>query len=291
MYSFSPSNVLKVETDIAAYMNNETYYHYFNRAMLMLTAMFKWKGLPEKIPSRFIEKCLFDYGVCAFVNDENLGQIVTKCTQSSDLNLYDESVAWKCYSNNGYNEIFEDEEINIIRNNAYCIPTQFLLHHHLRRIFDLERTIDKNLWYQRNLGVLKSTEDARLTLENIMKDYDENKYIVFGSKKLDLMNSLEMLKFDIPYVGLQLEQHKEIKWNDFLNMFGINTVNTQKKERLISDEANANNQMIEINVDVMLEQRQEAAEEINKRYGLNITVEMRHNINDTLSKENKEDDE
>ncbi|CUU51225.1 hypothetical protein [Clostridium beijerinckii] len=291
MYGFSPSQVLKVEMNVENYMNNETYYHYFNRIMLMLTSLFKWENLPNNIPERFIEKTLFNEGVCAFINDNEYGQIITQCTQGSEVNLYNEPIAWECFSVNGYRKTFQSDELSIIRNNKYSIPTQYLIHHHLKRLYDLERTIDKNLWYQRRLAILKGTEDSRLTLENIMKDYDENKFLIFGSKKLDLMNNLEMLNFNIQYTGLEMEQHKEIKWNDLLNMFGINTVNTQKRERLISDEANANNQMIEINVDVMLEERELAAKAINEKYGTNIKVSIRHNMNDTLNKENKEDDE
>jgi hypothetical protein len=286
MYGFSPSNVLKVEMNVENYMNNETYYHYFNRIMLMLTSMFKWENLPNNIPERFIEKTLFNEGVCAFIDDEIYGQIVTQCTQSNDVNLYNEPTSWECYSVNGYKETYQTDEIEIIRNNKYSIPTQYLIHHHLKRMYDLERTIDKNLWYQRRLALLKSTEDARLTMENIMKDYDENKFLIFGSPKLNLMESLEMLNFNVPYIGLDLEHHKEIKWNDLLNMFGINTVNSQKRERLISDEANANNQMVELNIDVMLSEREDAAKRINEKYGTDIKVSVRKKID-----EYKEDDE
>ena len=60
-----------------------------------------------------------------------------------------------------------------------------------------------------------------------------------------------------------------------MTFFGINNTNTEKRERLITDEVNANNEVISINAEAMLLTRQEAANAINKLYGLNVTVKMR----------------
>ncbi|MBO5713125.1 MAG: hypothetical protein J6R88_02845, partial [Clostridia bacterium] len=54
-----------------------------------------------------------------------------------------------------------------------------------------------------------------------------------------------------------------------------NNANTDKKERLITDEANANNQFIDSCTEMFLESRQRAVDEINKKFGTNITVELR----------------
>lgn len=54
---------------------------------------------------------------------------------------------------------------------------------------------------------------------------------------------------------------------------GINNENYEKKERMIRDEVNANNQLIQYNFNVALETRQEALEKVNKMFGTNITIE------------------
>ena len=56
---------------------------------------------------------------------------------------------------------------------------------------------------------------------------------------------------------------------------GINNNNTDKKERLLVDEVNANNEFILVNIDHMYEERKKACEEINRKFGLNITVNRR----------------
>jgi len=281
----SPKNAMKViETDQASYLTSETYLHYYERLMLMCTSMFVWEGLPPSIPERFIEKSLFDYGIISFLEDDKVGLMVAKCTQFDQLNIYDEPIGWNCFSNNGYWKNYKNDEIEIIRNNKYSIPTSQLIQHHLNRIFNIERTIDSNLYQQRKLAIIKTSESQRLATENLMKKYDEHGYTVIANDKLK-MAEIEVLNFNIPYIGLELEDHKERKWNDLLNMLGINTVNTQKKERLITDEANANNQMINLDVDVFLAERKEAVERINTRYSLNIKVSLRNGIEEVEEKE------
>lgn len=285
MSKVSPRNALKVdEADQAEYLNHETYMHYYTRLMLMCTSLFKWSNLPNGIPERFIEKNLFNFGQLAFFDDESFGLMVTKCTQTDMLNLYDEAIKWNCFSNNGYSKIYEADKVSIIRNNKYSIPTCQLLQHHLKRLFNIERTIDVNLWQQRHLAVIKSSESQRLTMQNLMKNYDEYGYMIFGSDKINL-NDIETLNFEVPFIGIQLEDLKERKWNDLINMLGINSANTQKKERLITDEANANNQMILLNVDVMLAEREHATQEINERYNLDIKVEVRQGIDNSVNEE------
>ena len=65
--------------------------------------------------------------------------------------------------------------------------------------------------------------------------------------------------------------------NDLLTLFGLNNV-VDKKERLIVDEANANNDYINRNVDLLYKNRKIACDKINEKFGLNINVKRVNNI-------------
>ena len=58
---------------------------------------------------------------------------------------------------------------------------------------------------------------------------------------------------------------------ELLTFLGINTT-VEKKERLIVDETNANNELITLNVEIGLRERERACDLINERYGLNLQV-------------------
>ena len=81
----------------------------------------------------------------------------------------------------------------------------------------------------------------------------------------------------------QLQVQKMNIWNECLTYLGINNANTDKKERLISNEVDANDQLVEACGDIMLKARKEACERINKLFGTNISVERRTQIKANLN--------
>ena len=83
-----------------------------------------------------------------------------------------------------------------------------------------------------------------------------------------------------------LEDRKKIE-NELLTLFGLNNV-IDKKERLIVDEANANNDYINRNVDLLYKNRKQACDEINKKFGVNINVKRVNNIEEKIYNEGGE---
>lgn len=63
---FAPSKKQQ-NKDIVYLKNLETYRHYVNTELQMLTSMFNYKGLPESININIMEQCLINYGICAVV--------------------------------------------------------------------------------------------------------------------------------------------------------------------------------------------------------------------------------
>ena len=63
-----------------------------------------------------------------------------------------------------------------------------------------------------------------------------------------------------------------------MTRYGINNANTDKRERLNTDEVNANNQLVSLSGDIGLLCRKEACKKFNNLYGTNIDVKMRREI-------------
>lgn len=63
--------------------------------------------------------------------------------------------------------------------------------------------------------------------------------------------------------------------NEFCTDLGIPNSNTDKKERLITDEVNSNNTETMLRADLWLERLKECCEAVNKMYDLNISVDWR----------------
>ena len=76
--------------------------------------------------------------------------------------------------------------------------------------------------------------------------------------------------------------------SDLLTFLGQNNTPVDKKERLITDEAEANNQLIGSFADLQLRAREEAVEEINKLFGLSISVKRRQPVENPVDNVEKE---
>lgn len=76
------------------------------------------------------------------------------------------------------------------------------------------------------------------------------------------------------------------KWElKFDTDFGINNANTEKKERMLVDEVNSNNEEIRLWSDLALEQLRNGCEEARRLFGINIDVKYRMKGGETVGKE------
>lgn len=254
-------------------MNALTVNDYYDRLKLIALSLFEWENLPDSCNPRFLEMTLYTYGRALFINDETTGFLNMRCTPSGKLNNYDEPVSYTAYSTI-YNKEFERDQCVLIRNNLLERPTENSVILFSTRLSEAERTIDTNIIAQKTPVLIRCDEKDRLTMKNLYKQYEGNEPFILGAKTLNI-DGLKVLKTEAPFVADKLQIYKQQIWNEALTFFGINNVNSEKRERLISDEANANNEVISINAQSMLLTRLEACEQINKMYNLNVNVRMR----------------
>jgi hypothetical protein len=216
---------------------------------------------------------LYTYGRALFIDDPVTGFLNMRCTPSGTLNNYDEPVSYTAYSTI-YNREFDRDNCVLIRNNYLERPTDNSIVLFATRLTEAERTIDVNIKAQKTPVLIRCDDKDRLTMKNLYKDYEGNEPFILGGKSLNL-EGLKVLKTDAPFVADKLQNYKHEIWNEALTFLGINNANSDKRERLITDEVNANNEVISINADAMLLTRLEACDLINKRYKLNVSVGMR----------------
>ena len=74
-----------------------------------------------------------------------------------------------------------------------------------------------------------------------------------------------------PYLVDKLQIQKQEMERELLTFLGINNT-LEKKERLLVDETNSNNQFIKMASDIGFKQRQLACEQMNQMFGLNVSV-------------------
>ena len=254
-----------------------TFDDYYVRLMMLAQSVFEWKGLPNGIDEKYIERYLFHEGRCMFFKDFVKGWMVAKCAGTGDLNYYDEYTTVTPEATN-YTKVKEYKagtDCVVICNNDYSIPTNRTILLYAHRLAEIQRTADINIIAQKTPVILKGSERQRLSLMQIIKSWFGNEPLIFGDKQLDTVK-MEVLNTAAPVVFDKLTIEKNKLWNECMTFLGINNANTDKRERLVDDEVQANNEQIELAAHVMLKAREKAAREISELCKCNVTVSMRN---------------
>lgn len=154
------------------------------------------------------------------------------------------------------------------------------------RLYEAERTADTNIKAQKTPVMILVDDTQRALMENLYNQYDGNKPFIFGDKKQLNADTLKAIKTEAPFIADKVMDYKKEIWNEALTFLGVNNIMIDKKERLVSDEANSNNELINLNLQSRLAPRLEACKQFNEKFGLTgtdkeISVRVRsdlHNI-------------
>lgn len=260
----------------SAMMNNATYIQYYNRLVELAISMFEWINLPEEIDQRFLELVLFARGKAIFIKDEDLGgYAVMQVNDASQRNVYGVPINRHAFSPyNGYHADFTIDDSVIIYNNALRRNSKLDVEMFARRLYNIDRIIDVNVNAQKTPVLVTCDETQRLTMQNLMMQYDGNTPFIWGESGLDV-KGIKAINTEAKFLGIELTELKNRYWNEALTYLGISNLNLQKKERLVSDEVARNLGGVIASRYSRLNARKKACEEINKMFGLDLDVEYR----------------
>lgn len=280
----------------SARMNNGTYRQYYNRLVELAISMFEWKNLPDTVDPRFLELTLFTDGQAVFFKDEELGYLALQNAMNGDFDVYRIPINRRAFAVNGYQRKLTNKDSVIVYNNYLHTNSQLDADMFARRLYNLDRAIDVNANAQKTPVLIKCSQEERLTLLNVYKQWDGNEPLIMGDKGLNT-NAMTVLKTDAPYVCDKLYQLKTQIWNEALTYMGISNINVQKKERLITDEVTRNQGGTIASRYSRLNARRDACKKINDMFGLEIWCDYREDYqtvgdgNDTVNGEPNSDGE
>ena len=262
----------------SATVNNLTYMQYLNRLTELSVSMFEWKNLPPTVDARYLELHLFETGSMVYFNDEVIGNLCLDCLPSGRLDVYGNPVLRRAYSGyNNYQKLLKESNSVIIWNNYLHTNSVLEVKMFAKRLYNLDRIIDVNANAQKTPVLIQGTEQQRLTLKNLYKEFDGNSPFIFGDKNLDL-NSLKCLQTGAPYVCDKLYNLKQMYWNEALTYLGINNTGAQKRERMLAIESSQAQGGTISSRYSRLQSRREAVEKINAMFGTNIEVNYREDF-------------
>lgn len=268
----------------ADHLNDATYMMYYQRLRDYALSMFEWEGLPDEINKRFLELTLLDNGCAVFFKDTNFGYMGLPVMTGGTINAYHEPTTFHAVSI-GYDKELNPDEAVLIWNNYSRTSIKPILENFAYRLYMVERAMDVNIAQQKFPVIFLTDESQRLTMQNLMEQFEGNEPFIMGHKKGFDMESVKALLTGVQFIAGDLMEYKHNLWNEAMTFLGIGNAKQDKKERLVEAEVSSNDEQIQSSRYIMLRARQDACEYINQMFPeLNVSVDFKLNI-DNQTKE------
>ena len=262
---------------VAQFSNNITFSYYYYKMMLIVRNLFEWEQLPNNMEDRWIERYLFSDGKCIFYKDPTMGFMVAGYGQNGSVNCYDDpTLVDPIAPNYTYTgkQLVNGDNCYVIRNNDLMLPEFSVVRYYAYKLANIDRAIDVNIEAVKTPVLVTCTDKQRLSLKQAINQRRDNEPVIYADNSFDkdMISTLDLKPTPV-FKDLQIQKHMVL--NEFFTDIGINNANMDKKERMVSTEVEANDEQVKACEDVMLRSRQEACKQINRIFGLNISVKRK----------------
>lgn len=285
---------------LADYENDRQWQDVFTRLTNIALNIFEWEGLPETCDSRFFESILlFNSQACLIDDPEFGGYLTLPCTQGGAQDIYYHNPFYRAYSVN-YSKPFKaltsfnvnnfktwaefkgdmDAPLDgvVCFDNDLTYPMVETIAIYTDKIVDTMRAIDVCQRQLKVPAIIETEPETKLAIEQALKSIDTNCIAVYaGSKVAKALSETKPIQtFANPSTLTSLWDNYNNLYSAFYTAFGINNLNTaDKKERLLTNEVESNDEAIALNADYRLQSRLHFCEYVKTAFGLNLICRLR----------------
>lgn len=254
---------------------------YQNMLWGLAEARFVWDGLPETVNERYLERVLHRHGLAVFFEDPRLHAFLAlHAAGTGDVDVYGDPKTFRVTGNRYINREISSRDCVPIWTNRNRVNDQWVVNYYAAALAEAAETVRVNALNSRSPMILALSQEQRLAGENFYRQVAEGQPVIFTVKDdmgRGLAESVQALdnRQSPNAISDAIRVKKEI-WDDAMLALGIQSAPPDKKERLVDDEVEAVQGQTAAFRGVAIGARQEAADAINERYGLNVSVHWRH---------------
>lgn len=260
---------------------HDVFTSHLNYLLNLASNLHTFYGLPlnpdtgKSVRSSFFEQILIYCGEGCIARTQEFGLIVSPCTIVGKLNIYGEPVklkltpsagssAWCGTFGSGINMEVDKGDFVYFRNDNLASSLYPLVYETAKQLSVALFAMNQNIGQQVFPVIVKGTRDTSFTIKHIIEQVKgfASYILIKDNNGFDITQS-HVMNTDIPYVADKVYKSYMDILNNFFMRLGINVIPNEKKERMLVDEVNANNQGIRSISDVYLNNRIEACEIAN----------------------------
>jgi hypothetical protein len=156
------------------------------------------------------------------------------------------------------------------------LPNFPIVRHYAFKLTNIDRAIDTNIEAQKTPIIVRCSDKQRLSLKNAINQRRDNEPVIWTTDQANISDMVSTLDLKAPAVFKDLQTQKHMILNEVFTDFGINNANMDKRERMVANEVEANNEQVKASEDVLLKVREEACKNINRIFNLDISVKRRN---------------
>lgn len=260
-------------------LNDLTFRVIFDKFKLIAINQFEWEWNREAVSpdltEQIIESYLFDHGKAIFFRDGDMQCMCLEAQDGHKMNVYGKPLNYNAIGF-GYNKTYSADKCVIIENNKLRLSTHNFILYYVNKITEGERTADVNIKACKTPVIITCDDKDLLSFKRMFQQVDGNVPAIFADKSLN-PDAIKALDTKTKFLGIELRDYIKGIENDLLTFLGVNNPAVDKRERLLTDEVNSNNELIESFFQLQLEARERACEEINRLFPeVQISVKPRY---------------
>lgn len=275
--NYSPSTVHSKNTSLT---------HFFTRLLLQKAmSVFKWT-MPETWNKNFVLSVLYGYGYFTVFRTDRFGVIPQPCTLQGYNVMYQPThclVTNPLISQTLTPEIGVNCELVKMRPD-YC-GIMDIVGYYADLLSVGAEAIGVNLINSKVSYVMGAENKALAeTFKKMMDEVNAGNPAVAVDKNLFDSDGNPKWNFFVQgvksnFVANDIEELMKKLYNEFCTHIGINNANTEKKERLIVDEVNANNDDVRSLAELWLDEIQDGCKKVREMFDIELNADWRVNKN------------
>lgn len=300
-WGYIPLDLTKTSAKkIKALENNFEFQNIFQNFFLAALDAFEYTGLPDTCDSRMLERGFLVRGR-AMIAEKDGALLSLAGSPASGWTLYGYPVKAFGWGYNGYNEEFPlyvrgADNSNIIRrdasgytaafpravmgyDNATAYPYVNYLLTECKRLANIKMAIDVLVDNLKQPMIISCDDTAVNSVREALKLRDDNMPAIVGNGKLPIDGFKVWDTKANPETLAEFKSLYEWHESNLRELFGINSnEQSDKKERLLVDEINVNNQMQAESIEKRLAWRKRFCDDVNTVFGTHIDVNAKSHV-------------